>query len=91
MNEAKIKVRGIAYHRNGITGAGFHVVTFTTGSGTKRQNMLGIAFEEADHVAVLDTDLLAENVIAFAENSWRGADHFGPALREAIIRWENAR
>ena len=86
----RIKVSKVAYHRNGIGGAGFHVVTFTTTSDseTKGCRMIGVLFDEPESVAVFDLDLLADNTIEFAVNSWRGADHFGPVLRKAIAEWE---
>src|SRR5262249_22929626 len=87
----------IAYHRNGVSGAGFHVVKFIDRESLKpakklvdKMNeiagktgkMIGIVFEEPSHVAVFDRALLAQDVIAFGANSWRG-DHYESALRKA--------
>ena len=82
----RIKTQEVAYHRNGIGGDGFYVVRFTTSgdSETRGRPMLGILFDEPGAVAVLDIGLLADGVIAFTKNSWRGADSFGAALRRAI-------
>uniref|UniRef100_A0A6M3XZS3 Uncharacterized protein n=1 Tax=viral metagenome TaxID=1070528 RepID=A0A6M3XZS3_9ZZZZ len=82
----KIKTREVAYHRNGIGGDGFHVVRFTTtdDADTRGRDMLAVLFDGPGEVAVLDIGLLADGVIAFAQNSWRGADYYGPALRRAI-------
>ena len=87
-----IKVKEIAYHRNGICGEGFHVVTFTQAEYGQTHNMLGILFEGSGRCAVLDVDQTAAGNIAFANgNSWRG-DHFEDDLRKAITedqaRWE---
>ncbi len=49
--------------------------------------MLGIVFEQASHVAVLQLDKLALGNIAFGVNSWRG-DRYEPALRNAIALME---
>lgn len=74
-----MKTIDIAYHRNGIGGAPFHVILFEDDSGRK----VGIVFDEPYHCAVLDVDKLAAGDIAFTSNSWRG-DQFEPILRRAI-------
>lgn len=68
----KLNIESINYHRNGISGAGFHVVRFVD---DERPNMLACVFEELDHVAVLDLDDLPQH--------WRG-DEYTPDLRKAI-------
>lgn len=66
------KIINVAHHRNGVSGNPFYVVTFRDG----RQKMLGIVFEEQQGtVAVFDSELLSQGVIAFGENSWRGDDY----------------
>lgn len=84
-----IEVTDISYHRNGISGLGFHAVLFKDG----RLNMMAAVFDEPGSVAVFDTDLVGAGVIAFGFNSWRG-DSFEAQLREAIQRhqdsWDNA-
>ena len=94
---AKIKIEEIAYHRNGISGAGFYVVKFIDPDVTKPKTrlidqmneiegaqgkMLGIVFDEPGHVAVFDRGLLAQDLIAFGANSWRG-DYYETDLRKA--------
>ena len=76
---SKLTPTALDYHRNGISGAPFHVLLFRDGQSLK----LGIVFEQPDHCAVLDVQKLAEGDIAFGSNSWRG-DQFEPALRRAI-------
>jgi hypothetical protein len=76
----KIIINSIARHRNGISGAPFHVVLF---SDPDEGRMLGIVFDLAHHVAVFNLDKLALGNIAFGVNSWRG-DRYEPSLRHAI-------
>lgn len=69
----KFIVLEVTYQRNGISGEGFHVIRF------RRINdglvLLGIVFEAASHVAVVDpTDLTSH---------WRG-DNFEQHLREYV-------
>jgi hypothetical protein len=78
-----IKVEKIDYHRNGVGGNGFNVVTFTYKYERLTINMVAVVFEEKGNVAVFDRDLLGKGVIEFGQNSWRG-DNFEAALRKAI-------
>lgn len=80
------RIVDVAHHRNGVSGEPFYVVRFKDG----RQNMIGIVFEATGSVAVFDTDLLKQDVIAFGQNSWRGDDYEGD-LRKAIEEWEKDR
>ena len=73
-------IEHIDYHRNGICGAPFHVLLFRD---PDEGRMLGVVFEKAYHVAVLQLDKLAVGNIAFGVNSWRG-DRYEPALRRAV-------
>jgi len=82
-NVCKIKITNIEYHRNGVSGNGFHVVTFVMKNGNKNQNMVAVLFEEQGNISVLDIDMLAVQNIAFGENSWRG-DNFEDVLRKEI-------
>jgi len=84
----KIKVTDIAYHRNGVSGNGFHVVTFINKDGNKNMHMVAILFENRFDIAVLNTDLLSAGVISSGENAWRG-DNFEPELRSEIKKWED--
>ena len=88
----KIKIKEIAFHRNGICGAGFYAVLFTSkDQGDKLRNMVAAVFDEPNHVAVLDIDETQSGNIGFAMgNSWRG-DRFEPELRKAISDYENTR
>ena len=70
------------FHRNGISGAPFHVVVFKD-HGEESSRKVGIVFDSAYHVAVLDIAKLASGDIAFGSNSWRG-DVFELELRAAI-------
>ena len=75
----KLKIIDTAHHRNGISGAPFHVVLFDDGESVK----IAVVFDHAGHVAVFDVAKLANRDIAFGSNSWRG-DNFEPDLRRAI-------
>jgi hypothetical protein len=85
------EIESIAYHRNGISGVGFHVVAFETPDSN--DTMIAIVFPGRGRVAVLNGDLAVRGrrgggpEIRMGENSWRG-DRFEPELREAIKEWE---
>lgn len=94
----QIQIEEIAYHRNGISGAGFFVVKFIDTDVPKPKTrlidkvnqiegaegrMIGIVFDEPYHVAVFDRGLLAQDIIAFGRNSFRG-DYYEAALRKAV-------
>lgn len=70
------------YHRNGISGAPFHVFLFND-TGDENTRKVGILFEQPYHCAVLDVAKLASGSIAFGFNSYRG-DVFEEQLRHAI-------
>ncbi len=76
------RIIDIDYHRNGICGAPFHVILFED-KGEEASRKVGIVFDSAYHVAVLDVDKLADGNITFGHNSWRG-DVFELELRAAI-------
>jgi len=78
----KLKIIDIAFHRNGICGAPFHVVLFDDRCNDGRR-MMAIVFEEDGHCAVLDVAKLAAGDIKFGSNSWRG-DEYQWRLRRAI-------
>ena len=85
-----LKVTDIAYHRNGVSGAGFCVLRFVDWAEDlrRRENYLAIVFEEPGHCAVLSLDRLPVSGIDFGlGNSWRG-DIFEPELRKAIKKYE---
>lgn len=95
----KLKIIEIASHRNGVAGAGFHVVKFSyktdwehNGIKPKRaETFIAIVFEETGHVAVISIDRLPDISMA-KDNAWRG-DLFENDLRKAIAdeqgRYEN--
>ena len=76
------RIFAIDFHRNGISGAPFHIVVFQD-HGEESSRKLGIVFDSASHVAVLDIAKLAQGDVAFGSNSWRG-DVFELELRAAI-------
>lgn len=80
----KIKVSAIEYHRNGVSGNGFHVVLFKSKKDGERKesNFIATVFEEVGTVAVICLDLLPE-ISMLGGNAWRG-DNFEPELRKAI-------
>lgn len=77
-----ITATDIAYHRNGICGAPFHIVFFNEEESRK----VGIIFDAPYHCAVFDMDKLKSDDIAFGSNSWRG-DQYEFALRAAIDKF----
>jgi hypothetical protein len=81
----KLRIENIQHHRNGISGAPFHVVVFRD---PDEGRMLGIVFQTEHHVAVFNLDKLALGNIAFGVNSWRG-DQYEPHLRNAISKHES--
>ena len=75
----KLKLLDLARHRNGVGGEPFCVVRFRCDG----DDMIATVFDAPWHTAVLSLSKLAEGVIAFAENSYRG-DEFEPWLRKKI-------
>jgi hypothetical protein len=78
----KIHVVDWDYHRNGISGAPFHVVLFDD-VDDENTRKVGILFDAPWHCAVLDVAKLSEGSIAFGFNSYRG-DVFEDALRSHL-------
>lgn len=80
-----ITITEVAFHRNGVGGACFHVVSFLQQREGQPvpERMVGIVFDEPHHVAVLSVDKLNDDVIGFGWNSWRG-DVYEEELRKAI-------
>lgn len=76
----KLRIDNIQHHRNGISGAPFHVILF---SDSDEGRMLGVVFSAEHHVAVFNLDKLSAGNIAFGVNSWRG-DSYEPYLRRFI-------
>jgi hypothetical protein len=88
-----IKIKQIAYHRNGVAGEGFHVILFTSKeipcnqTKTRNCNFIATVFNGIGQVTVIDIDVAAAGCVEFGLNSWRG-DDFEAALRDAIGKWE---
>ena len=92
MDKQVRRVYKVAFHRNGICGAPFHVVLFESGGHLKKDRirMVGMVFDDPGYCAVLDVTLMEVGTIEFMENSWRG-DDFEPELRAAIAEYEDGR
>lgn len=82
----------INYHRNGVGGWPFYVVTFDwLDDGNVRKMVATVPCTSEDSkltrddyvISVLDIDLLANGDTEFGSNSWRG-DHFHHAVWAAI-------
>lgn len=81
MPRTRRRLEAIAYHRNGISGAPFYVLTFCDDNGP----MVAVCFGTSDdcatpreiRTAVLNRDMLAQGEIGFGTNSWRGDDYHG--------------
>jgi len=78
-----LRIDEIAYHRNGISGAGFHAVLFCKRYGRHWRKFFAAVFEEPGNVAVICLDLVTEHGVNKFKNAWRG-DTFEHDLREAI-------
>lgn len=86
------RVLCLDYHRNGISGEGFHAITFEAGaeSDNPGERMIASVFPGEGCVSVFSVSKLAgeaANSCAFGLNSWRG-DRFEPELRAAIAKAE---
>jgi hypothetical protein len=91
IDKTKITTLEVAYHRNGVSGDGFHVVRFID-PDEGNDVMVGIVFKAPGHVAVLSVNRLAglggrEATVAFGVNSYRG-DVYAPFLRRAAAQFE---
>jgi hypothetical protein len=83
----KLTIEKIAYHRNGVCGEPFKAVIFQDDG----KRMVAVRFEDepkdggfsAPRCAVFDLDLLAQGVIEFGANSWRG-DHYADELDKLL-------
>jgi hypothetical protein len=83
----RIRIIDLAYHRNGICGAPFHVVLFDD-VDDENTRKVGILFEQPYHCAVLDVAKLTAGNIAFGVNSYRG-DRFEESLRSSLKSLNN--
>lgn len=85
-----MKVKSIDYHRNGVSGLGFHVAIVEDDSDGPKREMLVIRFpKEADKetgnvvCAAFALDQLDKREIRFFHNSFRG-DHYSDFMDQAI-------
>lgn len=92
--DEKITIHEIAYHRNGIAGEPFAVVTFTSRLDGAPQEMIAVLFPNDisgelkfnnPRTAVFDREKLGQGIIAFFENSYRG-DVFDVYLRPEVVK-----
>jgi len=88
----------VDYHRNGISGWPFWVVTFDWQDADQVRHMVATVpcvdnetlIKRSDYlISVLDVGLLAKGVIAFGPNSWRG-DNFHFDVWAAIDAYEKS-
>lgn len=87
MSATIAEIEEIDYHRNGISGEGFHAVRFRADDGDhKLRHFLGIVFEESGYCAVICLDYLPMYGVD-TPNHWRG-DVFETELRKCIKRAE---
>lgn len=70
----------VRYHRNGISGEGFHLCRFLYLRAAQTVEMQAVVFEASGQIAVTSDDI---------NQRWRG-DEFELALREAIKAVEAA-
>jgi hypothetical protein len=92
-NDNEISNIRVDYHRNGISGEGFHVALFDNKleGESEPRHFVGVLFEGGGRCAVFDVDELKAGNIQFAQgNSWRGDYYEGP-LREAIAKAETGK
>lgn len=83
----------LSHHRNGISGASFHIVLFDwkDPDQAETRRMSAVVFAEQGYCAVLDTaETMAGNIMFACGNSWRG-DHFEDDCRKWIAEWESER
>ena len=88
MRNNEMRLVQLDYHRNGVSGNGFHAAVFDwkDPEQAETRRMVAIVFPEQGDCAVLDVAETLTGNVAFARgNSWRG-DHFEPWLRKQITR-----
>ena len=81
-----IRVDEVAYHRNGVSGEGFHAVLFRERNGRRWRKFLASVFEGQGVLSVVCIDMLPEHGVNAMANAWRG-DYYEPHLRRAIEAW----
>lgn len=91
-----ITVLAIDYHRNGVSGAGFRVVLFTT-PDCPNETMLAVSFESEDseikdyhegEIAILSVDKLNDKNIEFGNGNSYRYEFFSNEIKKAIREYE---
>jgi hypothetical protein len=87
---SNLRVTKSDYHRNGVSGEGFHVVLFDwVKEGDEQKGMCAFVFSQLGRIAVTKVGELAYGNIEFGNgNSWRG-DHFEEDIRKYLSEKEN--
>lgn len=85
---APLLIEHIEYHRNGISGTGFHTVKFLYINGDSVVDLVGVVFgvdssNTTDDVAVHRAYTAVINPLDLTQG-WRG-DAFDAVLREAVL------
>lgn len=80
---ARIRVQTVDYHRNGVAGEGFFLVTFREGRATK----VAVRFTNGDGADRFDNGRCAVLDPANPTAKWRG-DYYQSAVDAAILEWE---
>lgn len=79
VDPARARLIGIEYQRNGVCGRGFNTVDFEYDG----ERLIGVVYDDPEATAVL--------MPADLTRHFRGADYFGPWLREQVRIWEHIR
>jgi hypothetical protein len=86
------ELKKMDYHRNGISGVGFHVAVFIDHHSDegKAMMMLGVLFDNDRecYCCAFSLKKLAEGNISFGDNSFRG-DHYGDMMRAWAEDYDN--
>lgn len=84
MRITNLELKTMDYHRNGISGVGFHVAVFVDHHPDegKAMTMLGILFDndEECYCCAFNLKKLGEGNVAFGDNSFRG-DYYEDMMR----------
>lgn len=85
------RIEQVAYHRNGVSGLGFHAIIFIARGpaidSLSDERFLASVFKAKGAVSVISLDRTENNGVTFGDNSWRG-DDFEPELRAAVAAYE---
>ena len=81
-----MKLKSVAYHRNGVAGEGFHAIAFTDKIDGVKRDMIASVFSQHGCVSVMDAVMAAAGNVERGINSWRG-DDYEPQLRQWIEQY----